>query len=92
MTKIKKGSIVEFNPLLGTEIYPSIIPEIGEKGTVKQITFNIGLMQLMGVHLPMAQVQFKQDIIFIYLEDLKWIRDEFPSEEIDLPSTDHNIN
>lgn len=70
---IEQGDIVKFYPS-SDEIYPYITPEPGSIGEVKTVTLNIGLMQLMGVEIPMCLVQFSDTLLHVYTEDLRLVK------------------
>lgn len=70
---IEQGDIVRFYPS-SNEIYPYITPEPGSIGEVKTVTLNIGLMQLMGVEVPMCLVQFADSLLHVYTEDLRLVK------------------
>lgn len=85
---IEQGDIVKFHPS-SDEIYPYITPEPGSVGEVKTVTFNIGLMQLMGVEVPMCLVQFSDTLLHVYTEDLRLVKKHNTNTN---PTTEFSVN
>lgn len=68
---IEVGDIVVFKPQ-SDEVYMWEIPAFGTTGSIRALTHNVGLAQMLGVYLPMCMVDFGLGSYTpIYLEDLK---------------------
>lgn len=64
------------------EVYPYNVP-VGIKGIIKISTFHIGLMQMLGVEIPVCLVKFPNETeVIVYEDDLELIQEGTP-EDID---------
>jgi len=71
MRKVEIGDIVVFKPQCD-EVYMWEVPNFGATGSIKSLTHNVGLAQMLGIYLPMCVVDFGLGSYTpVYLEDLK---------------------
>ena len=83
MTKPKIGDEVIFKPTC-PETYSWEIPEFGQRGKIKKITYNKGIYESLGVMMPVCFIDF-EDILNcpIYAEDLFLAKRNKEKEEKD---------
>ena len=79
------GDIVQAR-LHNKEVYPYNVP-MNTKGIVKLITFHVGLMQMLGVEIPICLVKFpNENEVVVYEDDLELI-EEGTNENLDSSSS-----